>query len=102
MTTEPMITKSPTDSAEVDIAVHPLVRLLRNYDNCPDDAVDAAAYLVEKLVEAHDAAGADWEMWMKTRSIDWFDEVTDLLRPFEANPEPPARATPRLERSNGE
>jgi len=67
------------------IVEHPLVRLLMNYDNCPDDAVNAAAALVEKLVEVHNAAGHDWETWMKTRSVDWFDEVADLLRPFEAN-----------------
>lgn len=67
------------------VGQHPLVRLLMDYDNCPDDAVDAAAALVEKLVEVHDAAGANWELWMKTRSVDWFDEVADLLRPFEAN-----------------
>lgn len=85
MTTESMTTKSPENSAEVGIAVHPLVRILRNYDNCPDDAVDTAADLVEKLVEAHNAAGGDWEMWMETRSVDWFDEVADLLKPFEAN-----------------
>jgi hypothetical protein len=76
---------TPETSAEVGITVHPLVRLLMNYDNCPDDAVDAAAALVGKLVEVHDAAGEDWETWMRTRSVDWFDEVADLLRPFEAN-----------------
>lgn len=102
MTTESKTMKSPTDSAEVGIAVHPLVRLLMNYDNCPDDAVDAAAALVEKLVETHNAAGSDWELWVKTRSVDWFDEVADLLRPFEANDQDKrSRQTTRREQVMG-
>ena len=76
---------TPKQPVEKSIAIHPLVRLLMNYDNCPDDAVDAAAALITKLVEAHNAAGADWEEWMRTRSVDWFDEVAELLRPFEVD-----------------
>ena len=86
MTTKPMTMKSPENSAEVGIAVHPLVRLLMDYDNCPDDAVDAAAELVGKLLEIHHAAGGgDWNAFMSDRSIDWFDEVEAILKPFEAN-----------------
>lgn len=70
-------------SKELGASPHPLVSLLMNYENCPDDAVDAAAALVGKLIEVHKAAGADWEVWMQTRSVDWFDEVAELLRPFE-------------------
>lgn len=69
------------------VGQHRLVRLLMDYDNCPDDAVEAAAELVQKLIEAHKAAGDDWETWMRTRSVDWFDEVADLLKPFETNAE---------------
>lgn len=75
----------PTTPHGEQVGQHPLVRLLMDYDNCPDDAVDAAASLIGKLVEVHGAAGDDWELWMNTRSVDWFDEVADLFRPFEAN-----------------
>lgn len=68
-----------------DIVEHPLVRLLMSYDNCPDAAVDTAAALIGKLVEVHVAAGDDWGIWMLERSVDWCDEVSDLLRPFEEN-----------------
>lgn len=65
---------------------HPLVRLLMNYDNCPDHAVDAAAELVEKLLEIHHAAGpGNWADFMKDRSVDWFDEVDEILKPFKEN-----------------
>ena len=63
---------------------HPLVCLLMDYDNCPDHAVDAAAELVGKLLEIHTAAGnGDWNSFMANRSIDWFDEVSKILSPFE-------------------
>ena len=64
---------------------HSLVEQLMDYDNCPDDAVDAAAELIEKLIEIHSVAEGDWDAWMDKRSFDWYDEVGKLLEPFENN-----------------
>jgi hypothetical protein len=75
----------PTPTQE-QAGQHPLIRILLDYDNCPDDAIDVAAELVAKLLEIHTAAGeGDWNGFMEKRSIDWFDEVAEILSPFEEN-----------------